>query len=187
MELSNTWIVLTDDMITSIGYKGSINKKGQDRDKLLRFIRKRFKKNTEYRVTHLHKKGTKSGRGGHNKLLLEMTHSAYDDLLLKTRELRIKKTKKEKHYLYVMHNPVFLYYGPNVYKIGYSQNVERRVLDYNTSYIDESRILYSKEVSSKECEICLHQIMKAYRVNPKREFFDCPLSQIIVFIETLFS
>ena len=46
-------------------------------------------------------------------------------------------------------------------------------------------MLYSKEVTSKECEAQLHDIMAAYRVEKNREFFDCPLSQVKEFIESL--
>ena len=104
-----------------------------------------------------------------------MTRAAYDDLLVQTRNLRTKKIKTEKHYIYVMHNPVFLHYGPNVYKIGYSKIVERRMHDYFTSYIDEPEIVYRREVVSQDCEKQLHRLMESYRVKKTREFFDCPL------------
>ena len=114
-----------------------------------------------------------------------MTQSAYDDAFLKTRELRTKKTKKVRHFIYVLHNPMFLYYGPNVYKIGYSKNIEQRLIGYTTSYPKISTIVYSKEVASQECEPRLHKIMDAFRMEPNREFFDCHLSQVKEFIESL--
>ena len=80
---------------------------------------------------------------------------------------------------------MFLHYGYNVYKIGYSTNVDRRVTDYATGYIEESQIVYSKEVVSRECETQLHKLMDTYRITPNREFFDCPLDRIKQFIETL--
>ena len=125
------------------------------------------------------------GSAGHHKNTLEMTRSAYDDILLKTRELRTKKTKKVRHFIYVLHNPMFLYYGPNVYKIGYSKNIEQRLIGYTTSYPKKSTIVYSKEVANQECEPRLHKIMDAFRMEPNREFFDCPLSQVKEFIESL--
>ena len=114
-----------------------------------------------------------------------MTTATYNDLLIKTRQIRTNKTEIEKHYIYVLHNPVFLHYGPNVYKIGYSKNVERRVRDYITFYIDEPEIVYRKEVTSQDCETQLHRLMDAYRIKKTREFFDCPLQKIIEFIEML--
>ena len=80
---------------------------------------------------------------------------------------------------------MYLHHGPNVYKIGYSTDINRRVTDYTTSYIDEWTIVYSKEVTSKECEMRLHKLMDVYRVKPNREFFDCPLEHVKRFIDTL--
>ena len=107
-----------------------------------------------------------------------MTLSAYNDLLKKTYDLCNNKTKDVKHYLYVMHNPIFLHYGKDVYKIGYSTNVQWCATDYSTGYIEESKIVYYKEVMSRECETRLYKIMDVYRMNPKRDFFNCPLEQV---------
>ena len=74
---------------------------------------------------------------------------------------------------------MFLHYGPNVYKIGYSKNVERRVTDYETGYVEPSTVVFSKEVPSKQCERKLHKIMTEYCI------FNCPLSRVKQFIETL--
>ena len=173
----NVWIEITDDMIKHVGYK-SKGSTGNDRTNLFTFIKRTYKKDIQYKLT-------KHSRGGHTKLLLEMTQATYDDLLIKTHKLRTKNTKTEKHYIYVMHNPVFLHYGPNVYKIGYSKNVERRMRDYFTSYIDEPEIVYRREVVSQDCEKQLHRLMESYRVKKTREFFDCPLQNIIEYIEML--
>ena len=176
------WIVVDDEMITKMGYKNKGNN-NHDRDSLFRVIKKNYENNTDYKFSNLKRK--KTGSGPHNKLTLEMTQSAYEDLVLKTREVRMKKIRPQKHFIYVLHNPVFLHYGPNVYKIGYSTNVKDRLKSYSTYYIQKSRMLYSKEVTSKECEAQLHDIMAAYRVEKNREFFDCPLSQVKEFIESL--
>ena len=178
----NNWIEITDDMINNVGYKSRGNK-GNERTSLFCFIKKIYKKDTEYKFTKL--KSTKIGRGGRNKLLLEMTQVAYDDLLIKTHNLRARKSTTEKHYIYVMHNPMFLHYGPNIFKIGYSKNIERRMHNYFTGYIDEPELVYRKEVASKDCETQLHRLMDAYRIKKTREFFDCPLQKIIEFIEML--
>ena len=114
-----------------------------------------------------------------------MPQATYEDLLRKTHNLRAKQNQTEKHYIYVLHNSMFLHHGPNVYKIGYSKNIERRVQNYTTSYIDDPEIVYCKEVASQECEKQLHRLMDAYRIKKTREFFDCPLPKIIEFIEML--
>ena len=93
-----------------------------------------------------------------------MTQVTYDDLLIKTHVLRVKKTATSKHYIYVLHNSMFL---------------------HPTCYIDEPEIVYRKEVTSQECETQLHRLMDAYHIKKTREFYDCPLQQIIEFIEML--
>ena len=179
----NTWIEITDDMIKNVGYKNK-GSTCHDRSNLFGFIKKTYKEDTQYKLTKL--KTTKVGRGGHqSKLLLEMTRATYDDLLIKTHNLRTTKNATQKHYIYVLHNSMFLHHGPNVYKIGYSKNVERRMHDYFTSYIDEPEIVYCREVTSQDCETQLHRLMDAYRIKKTREFFDCPLQKIIEFIEML--
>ena len=175
----STWIKITDDMIKNVGYKTK-GRKGHDRDNMFRYVKRTYNKDTQYKLT-------KSDSGDHEscgrrKLILEMTRAAYDDLLIQTHNLRTKKIKTKKHYIYVMHNPMFLQYGPNVYKIGYSKNVERRMRDYFTSYIDEPEIVYRREVTSQDSETQLHRLI---RIKKTREFFDCPLQKIIEFIEML--
>ena len=141
----NTWIEITDDMIKNVGFK-SKSGKGNERTNLFTFIKKNYKNDTQYRFKTF--KSSKIGSGGHTKLILEMTQVTYDDLLIKTHVLRVKKTATSKHYIYVLHNSMFLHHGPNVYKIGYSKNVEQRTYGYTTCYIDEPEIVYRKEVTS---------------------------------------
>ena len=80
---------------------------------------------------------------------------------------------------------MFLHYGPNVYKIGHRKAVKRRAKSYETGYIEHSTIVFSQQVPSTQCERKLHKMMKKYRINPKREFFNCPLSRVKQFITKL--
>ena len=175
---SEAWIRVSDEMINNIGYNKSKSNKSINRSHLFRLVKKNYKKDNEYKLTF--EKVNKN-----NKLKLEMTQTCFDDLLRKTHDLRNKKQKTEKHYVYVLHNPMYSYYGPNVYKIGYSANIERRVTDYATSYIEESTIVYYKEVLSQECEPLVHKVMDVYRIKANCEFFDCPLEEVIMFIENV--
>ena len=176
----NSWIEITDDMIKDVGYKSKVKRKDNERTNLFTFIKKNYKKDTQYKFTTL--QSAKIGSGGHNKLVLEMTQVTYNDLLIKTHNLRARKNQTERHYIYVLHNSMFLHHGPNVYKIGYSKNVERRIHNYTTSYIDEPEIVYRREVTSQDSETQLHRLI---RIKKTREFFDCPLPKIIEFIEML--
>ena len=178
------WIRLTDEMINNIGFKNESNRKVNHRSHLFYCVKSQFVKDEEYRLTVL-KDPHHSGHGGHNKKVLEMTQAAYDTLLIKTYNLRNKKPKVEKHFLYVLHNPMYLHYGPNVYKVGYSDDVNRRLRDYKTPYLEDSTIVYLKEVSSRKCDARLRKLMKKHRMNPKREFFDCELSVIKKYINSL--
>jgi hypothetical protein len=175
------WIHVSDDMINNIGYAKTKSNKSSHRSNLSRFIKKRYKHNIEYKTTRV--KSTKGG--AHHKHEIYMTQIAYNDLLQKTNDLRTKPKHVKTHFIYVMHNPMYLHYGCNVYKVGYSENVDRRVTDYATGYVEESEIVYSKQVASRDCEMQVHKLMDSYRINSSREFFNCPLDRIIQFIETL--
>ena len=178
------WIAVTDEMIKRAGYHKSNERYAHHRSNFFRNVRKHYTNNKDYRLTQQKIKG-KQGSGGHNKQTLLMILAAYNDFLKRTYVLRKPKPKAVKHYIYVMHNPMFLHYGPNVYKIGYSENVERRVKDYETSFIESSTVVFSKEVPTKQCKRKLHKMMTEYRINPKREFFNCPLSRVKQLIDTL--
>ena len=112
------WIRLTDEMINNIGFKNESNKKVNHRTHLFTCVKSQFVKDEESRLTVLKDHP-------HNKQVLEMTKAAYDILLIKTHSLRNKKQKVKKHFIYVLHNPMCLHYGPNVCKIGYSNDVNR--------------------------------------------------------------
>ena len=63
-----------------------------------------------------------------------------------TQEVMMKKRNREeqeKGYVYVFSNPMYSYYGENVYKIGYSKEPEKRVHDFDTGYPEETTIVYT--------------------------------------------
>ena len=75
------WITVTDEMITSTGYKIS---KGNSRNKsLYRRVRKTYAKNKDYRLTR-QKIECHSRGGAHSKYILEMTQTAYEDFVKRT-------------------------------------------------------------------------------------------------------
>ena len=171
-------------MINSAEYKSSQSNSSNNRKSFFRRIKKTYVKNKEYRLT-LQKVKKCSKGGAHSKNTLQMTKTAYEDFVKRTYAVRTPKPKSVKHFIYILHNPMFLHYGPNVYKIGYSENVKDRVKSYETGYVEPSTVVFSKEVPSKQCERKLHKMMAKYRINPKREFFNCPLSRVKQFIGTL--
>ena len=46
-------------------------------------------------------------------------------------------------YLYILWNPVYESYGPNVYKLGKTQNLNKRKSGYTTPYIEGSIYKYT--------------------------------------------
>ena len=180
----NEWFVLTDDFIKAIGFKSSVSNPLANRSNLFSCVRKKFIKDEEYRIKDV--KVNKHGRGGAwYKNNFEMTKSAYTRLLQITFELRINKKKRKNHFVYVLHNPMFLHYGPHVYKIGYTRDTNARIKSFSTGYVEPSKLVYYKQVTSKQCELKLHNMMSQYRLSANREFFDCPLPSIKHFMELL--
>ena len=132
-ESTKPWVLLTDEMIEQVGYKSSKCNKSLNRCSLFRYIKIHFKLEEDYRITQI--RAERHGRGGAQyKNILEMTQTAYDELLIRTHSIRLPKTSGL-CFLYVMHNPMFLYYGPNVYKVGFSRDPSRRKNDDSTFFL----------------------------------------------------
>ena len=170
------WITLRDETIKNMGYAR--------KSVVIKLIKQNI--NTcDFCITELCVKTT--GRGGHNKKYITINPSAYEYLKSKAQShLSVKEKKKNKlHFLYIIHNPMFLYYGPNVYKVGYSTDVERRVNDSPAFLLEKCTVLYKKQVSSMKDEKKVHAVLKKYRMRPDREFFDCPLELIKQAIDSI--
>lgn len=83
-------------------------------------------------------------------------------------------------YLYCFHNEVYKTYGDNVYKLGCTSNIKKRLSGYITYYIKPCTIEYQSKLVKYHsvAESMLFYKLKQYRIAPNREFFDCDL-QII--------
>ena len=176
------WITLSDETIKNMGYA--------NKSVLIRLIKQNI--NTcDFRITKVTIKRTDSGSMGYGgtryKKFITIKPSAYEYLKSKAQShLSVKEKKKNKlHFLYIIHNPMFLYYGPNVYKVGYSSDVERRVNDSPAFLLEKCTVLYTKQVSSMKDEKNVHAVLKKYRMRPDREFFDCPLELIKQAIDSI--
>jgi hypothetical protein len=178
------WIHITDEMIRNVGYRSSTGNKSHHRSHLFQHLKKTFIKNKDYRVSSI--QTTSTGRGGHNKKKLEMTQSAYQKLLQSTYKLRDTGKPNAPCFLYILHNPVFQYYGPNVYKVGFSCDPSRHKNDGSAMLLDESTILYQKQVPSKQYERKLHKLLAKNRIKKNREFFDCPFDVIKETMDSLY-
>lgn len=84
-------------------------------------------------------------------------------------------------YIYVLYNKLFQFYGDNVYKIGRTNNLNNRMSSYTTSYPDKSKYMFTIEVPEQSilCEAIIFKTISQYRMRKNREFFQCPLDEII--------
>ena len=62
--------------------------------------------------------------------------------------------------MYVLSAPMFSYYGDNVYKIGYTENLNRRLKQFIA--IPERHYVYTKEVVSIDTEQKVHALLKPF-------------------------
>ena len=161
-----SWIHVTDEMIEKVGF--TKNKS------LYRNLNKNFIKNQDYTF----KRTKHSLKCGAHKYKLKMTQSAYDELLRLTYKLWASKKTTGPGFVYILHNPMFQYYGPNIYKVGYSCDTMRRKTDDSTMLLEDSVILYQREVPSMRYERIAHNKLAPYRMNKTRELFNCPLDTI---------
>ena len=90
-------------------------------------------------------------------------------------------------YLYILFNSIFKQYGENVYKLGRTNNLNNRLKNYTTSFIDPSSYLYTSRVfhSSVKAERILFFILRKQRIRDKREFFHIQLENAISTIKKI--
>ncbi len=98
----------------------------------------------------------------------------------------------KKGYLYCLYNEMFNYYGDNVYKLGETANIEKRLPSYTTPYLVPPVIKHTSDLldDSQLAEKILFFELRECRVADNREFFRCELSKIknvIDYISDLFS
>jgi hypothetical protein len=90
-------------------------------------------------------------------------------------------------YLYILYNSIFKQYGDDVYKLGRTNNLNNRLKNYTTSFIEPSSYLYTSRVfhSSIKAERILFFILRKDRIREKREFFHIQLDQAISTIKQI--
>ena len=77
------WFEVSDDVIETIGYKGTMTRMDSTRNNMFNFIKKHFIENIDYMFVH-ESKCAKSGSGGHNKLSLKMKRDSFKMVLMKS-------------------------------------------------------------------------------------------------------
>lgn len=83
-------------------------------------------------------------------------------------------------YVYCMCNEIFKFYGDDVYKLGNTINIKKRLSNYVTSYLNPSKIIIlSKKLADKYLgEQMLFDFLKEYRIKENKEFFKCKIEKI---------
>lgn len=90
-------------------------------------------------------------------------------------------------YLYILFNSIFKQYGEDIYKLGRTNNLNNRLKNYTTSFIDASSYLYTSRVfhSSIKAERILFFVLRKQCIRDKREFFNIQLENAISTIKRI--
>jgi len=84
-------------------------------------------------------------------------------------------------YIYCTHNETYFYYGENVFKLGETGDLDKRLAGYSAYAFVPSVIKYSSDLlaDSQLAEKILFHELKEYRMASNREYFNCNLQKII--------
>ncbi len=86
-----------------------------------------------------------------------------------------------------MYHDSYKHYGNDIYKIGWTTDIKRRIKDYTTSYLTEPKFLYTStqfEYGYK-AERILFYLLRRNRIKNNREFFHISLDRAISIIKKL--
>jgi hypothetical protein len=83
-------------------------------------------------------------------------------------------------YLYCLYNEIFKFYGEDLYKCGNSNDINKRLCQYTTSYPEPSMILLTSNrfFDKSFAETLLFYYLKDFKFKPNREFIKCDFNII---------
>ena len=118
-----------------------------------------------------------------DKIIINNKKSINNDSYYLTNKLKYP----DAGYLYILFNVIFEQYGSDIYKLGRTNNLNNRLKNYTTSFIDPSSYLYTSRVfhSSVKAERILFFILRKQRIRDKREFFHIHLENAISTIKRI--
>jgi hypothetical protein len=91
----------------------------------------------------------------------------------------ILKNNMTKH-KYPKGTHIYIIEDDNKYKIGYTDDLEKRLRTYNTGKANKIEyVYYKKTICGKEIEICLKAMLNKYIYKSNKEFYVCTLDIII--------
>jgi hypothetical protein len=84
-----------------------------------------------------------------------------------------------------MYNEMFKFYGDDIYKIGKSKDIAKRMTSYTTSYIKPVEVKFISElcVDYNMCERIVFDKLKNHRITANREFFNMNIEKLVATIE----
>jgi hypothetical protein len=93
----------------------------------------------------------------------------------------------KKGVLYVLHHPSFASYGPDVYKLGQTKNIQQRLKGYATSFVGECKFLYVTQEfqDCTQAERILFYLLRTERLASNREFFNLSFPRIKLIMQKL--
>jgi predicted GIY-YIG superfamily endonuclease len=90
-----------------------------------------------------------------------------------------------KKHKYPLGTHVYVLEDNNMFKIGYTDNLAKRLATYNTGKADKSDYAYYKKTNcGREIEKCMKAILNKYIYKSNKEFYNCSLEKIIQAINT---
>ena len=90
----------------------------------------------------------------------------------------LKKNLTKNKYPKGMH--VYVIEDEKLYKIGYTNNLKKRIQVYNTGKANKATYAYYKKTNcGYEIEICMKAMLNKYIYKSNKEFYDCDLDKII--------
>ena len=98
-------------------------------------------------------------------------------LLTKTNK-QLKKNMTKNKYPKGMH--FYVLEDDGMYKIGYTKDLSKRLLTYNTGKANKAEYSYYKKTDcAKEIEECMKALLNEYIYKSNKEFYNCSLNKIL--------
>lgn len=91
-------------------------------------------------------------------------------------------------YIYILFNEMYKFYGDDVYKLGKTNNIAKRLHGYVPSYIKHPEVKYlsKKVINYSLAEKMVFEKLKAFRIAKNREFFKITnLTETIIIIDDI--
>ena len=113
-----------------------------------------------------------------NKIKIKLKKLNKKILLLQKYNEKLKKNMIKNKYPIGTH--IYIIEDEGLYKIGYTNNLKKRIATYNTGKSNKIDFAYYKKTKcGKEIELCLKAMLIKYIYKSKKEFYNCTLDKII--------